>query len=125
MKKDKPAPATVALIEHRLDLRRVRMARHLQELQVDLKRARKWLPYAGAIVALGIGGFAAARAVGARREPIAEVSVRTTRRPNIAATAIALIGTAVRYAMSAQGRALWRAWRARKDRDFSIRARTH
>lgn len=112
MKSNKPASDSITTIERRLDVRRQRMARHLQELRDDLKRSRRWLPYAGAVVALGVGGFVAARAR-SKPAPVAEVTVRTTRRNQIAATAIALVGTAIRFAMSAHGRALWQAWRTR------------
>ena len=112
MKNERSISDSIALVERRLEVRRERMDRHLLELRETVSRSRKWIPYIAGVIALGVGGFAAARN-GMSRQRVKTVAARTAPRASIAATVLAIVGTAVRFALSAQGRALWQAWRSR------------
>ena len=112
-------PDSIAAIERRLDVRRRRLARHIEEVRDEARenvaRARKWIPYVAGIVAIGIGGFAVARNSMSRPPKKQIVTVRAVSpRARLATTVFALVGAAVRFAMSAQGRALVQSFRARQ-----------
>jgi hypothetical protein len=120
MKKNESSlPDSIAAVERRLEIRRRRLALHIEEareeVRENLARARKLIPYVAGIVAIAIAGFAAARA-GMSRTPQKEVvAVRaTTPRARLATTLLALAGTALRFATSSQGRALFHAFRSRQ-----------
>ena len=112
MKNERSISDSIALVERRLEVRRERMGRHFHEVRETISRSRKWIPYVAGVIALGIGGFAAARS-GMTRQRVKTVAARSAPRASIAATVLALVGTAVRFALSPQGRALWQAWRSR------------
>lgn len=113
MKNERSISESIALVERRLQIRRERMVRHLQEARAEVRRSTKWLPYVAAVIALGAAGFAVARH-GRKRPTVSAATVRTTQRAGVAATVLALLGTAVRFALSPSGRALWQAWRTRQ-----------
>jgi hypothetical protein len=115
MKKGKHAlDESIAMIERRLEVRRRLLALHIEETREDLARIRKWVPYVAGVLAIGVGGFAVARASGMRASTRAATTGRNAQRTGLAATILALLGTGVRFAMSPQGRALLQMLRTRR-----------
>ncbi len=95
----------IATVERKLELRRERIVRHLQEVRAGVGSASRWLPLIAAGGALVVGVLAA------RRRTVSPATATAVRRTSWLATAVAIAGTATRVAMSPQARALWNAWR--------------
>jgi hypothetical protein len=96
----------IALIERKLEIRRERTQRHWRETRAHVERRTGWWPLVAAVGALVIG-VAAGRP--ARPTP---ALAATTRKTGGFATLFALGATALRFALSPGGRALWSAFRA-------------
>lgn len=95
----------ISAVERRLELRRARTVRHLQELRAGVGSASRWLPLIAAGGALVVGILAA------RRRTISSASATAVRRTGWLAATVTTASTAYRVAMSPQARALWSAWR--------------
>ncbi|MEO8507702.1 MAG: hypothetical protein ABI593_08740 [Betaproteobacteria bacterium] len=105
MKSERGLDERISTVERKLELRRERTVRHLQELRAGVGSASRWLPLIAAGGALGVGILAA------RRRTVLSTTGTAVRRTGWLAAAIAMAGTAIRVAMSPQARVLWSAWR--------------
>ena len=107
----------ISTVERKLEIRRERASRHLQqtrdELKIGIESGKKWAPLV-LVGALGAAAFAAGRR---RRDSIDFVGEcverqRSIRSPGVLATAAAVAGLVARVVLAPQTRDLWRLWRS-------------
>jgi len=111
-------------VERKLEIRRDRTARHLEEARADAERSvqtgMKWAPLLAA-GALGAAAFRVGRhwraPAGLTPQPPSErANGREAAGPGAAAAVAAIGGTLIRAAFTPQARELWRMWQASRDR---------
>ena len=112
MKSDRSLGEQIELVERKLDLRRQRTTRHLQEAKAAVSRKTAWAPLVLVAAALLVGGAIAHRS-NSSRSSSSYAAARPSRSAGLLATFAAAAATAVRLATSPMGRTLWAAWRAR------------
>ena len=115
MNQERTLAEQIGTVERKLEIRRERTLRHLQEARDDvqsgIESGKKWAP----LVLVGALG-ATAFAVGRRRPGSVDSDGGRagTRRSTtgVLATAAAVAGMVARVALTPQARDLWRAWRS-------------
>jgi hypothetical protein len=105
-----PLSEQVARVERKLEVRRARTRRHWQEVQSDVhriaERSARWTPLVG-VAAVALLGFTLAR----QGSGSSALVVRRAGAASVWASVVALATTALRIALSPQGRQVWNAWR--------------
>ena len=107
---DRTLGEKIALVERKLEIRRLRAARSWQDAKIDVARGTKWVPLA-AVVAVGAVAFALGHRGGDKHKSIVTRSPVATA--GLFATLATLGGPLVRIALSPQARGIWHAWRSR------------
>ena len=105
----RPLSEQVAIAERRLEVRRARARRHWYEVQADWQRGARWAPLLG-VAAMAWLGYTLAR----QQDVTPALAAPSQARAGAASlwvTLAALAGSALRFAVSPPGRALWNAWR--------------
>jgi len=107
--------AQIAQVERRLEMRRQRAVRLVEDGRRDVERALSWLPLFGVAGALAIG-VAVGRRPRASLDAVHATVSAPVARVGLMASVAGLGATALRIAMSPQARALWSAYRGRQAR---------
>ena len=98
----------VGVVELRIERRRRQLLRDWDDARTYVAQKNRWTPLA-AVAGMAVLGFGLSRAVGVPAMPLRGRTVRN-RRGAFAAFA-AMLATALRFALSPTGRALWTSLR--------------
>ncbi len=108
----RPIDERLATLERKVELRRERIERNWHDVHADVAnvaaRAAKVVPLLGVASAFAVGVLAARRT----RRAVPPALVKTTNVPGTLASIVVTLGS---FAMSPQARALFTAWRSRRD----------
>jgi hypothetical protein len=95
----------VDIVELRIERRREQLRRDWDEARAYVARKSRWAPLA-AVAGVAALGFGLARL----RRTSLPATARVVAKPGALAAIAAMLGGAVRFALTPAGRALWSSW---------------